>query len=312
MSVYTAISKEELHAFLTQYDHGELVHFEGISAGIENTNYFVDTSGGRFVLTIFENHRADELGYFLDLMAFLHQHAIPSASPVQSKNGQFLLSLKDKPAALVYRLKGHGVEGAPSDTQCAVMARELARLHLAGANFGGHRPNDRGIDWFETTAAQVMPYLSASEKALLEDELATQLALDLSALPKGVIHADLFKDNALFAGDELAGVIDFYYACNAEWLYDLAVMINDWCREGDGSLHTQQVALMLAAYQHIRTFTPAEQAAWPLMLRRGALRFWLSRLKDKHMPKEGEMTHIKDPRQFESLLRWHRETGLGL
>lgn len=301
MSVYTVVEREELEAFLTNYSLGELLDFEGISAGIENTNYFVTTSEKPLVLTLFENHTADELGYFLDLMAFLAEHEVPSAHPIADNNGSYLRELNDKPAALVMRLTGAGVDH-PDVAQCRELGHALGKLHVAGQSFEGERSNDRGPHWWATTRDAVAPKLSEEDRALLDEELAYQREHRFDTLPRGVIHADLFRDNALFEGETLTGIIDFYYACNDVLLYDVAVTINDWCSNGDGGLDDDKVLAMLGAYKQVRPFSDEETEAWPVMLRAGALRFWLSRLQDMHFPREGELTHIKDPNVFRTIL----------
>lgn len=301
MSVYTTIERDELESFLQNYPVGKLLDYEGISAGIENTNYFVDTEGGRFVLTIFESLTREELPYFLDLMAHLAEHSVPSAHPKADNQGRYLRELKDKPAALVKRLNGSGVEH-PSVAQCAAMGKALGHLHVVGQSFEGNRENERGPHWWHETAKAVMPHLSAEEQSLLNNELRFQRQHQHDNLPRGVIHADLFRDNALFDGDELTGLIDFYYACNDVLLYDVAVTINDWCTNPDGSLDKARLDALVSAYQQERPFTDEEQQSLPVMLRAGALRFWLSRLQDKHFPREGEITHIKDPDTFKHIL----------
>jgi homoserine kinase type II len=301
MSVYTVVERDELEAFLSNYSLGELLDFEGISAGIENTNYFVTTSAKRLVLTLFENHTADELGYFLDLMAFLAEHEVPSAHPIADNRGRYLRELNGKPAALVMRLSGAGVDH-PNVAQCRALGHALAKLHLAGQSFDGHRDNDRGPHWWHTTRDAVAGKLNDAERALLDEELAFQRTHRFDTLPRGVIHADLFRDNALFEGDTLTGLIDFYYACNDVLLYDVAVTVNDWCSNGDGELDEEKVLTMLGAYRAVRPFSEEEAEAWPVMLRAGALRFWLSRLQDMHFPREGELTHIKDPNVFRTIL----------
>jgi homoserine kinase type II len=306
MSVYTVVEREELEEFLGNYSLGKLIDFEGISAGIENTNYFVTTSEKRLVLTLFENHTADELVYFLDLMAFLAEHEVPSAHPIADNNGRYLRELNGKPAALVMRLSGGGVEH-PNVAQCRALGHELAKLHVAGQSFSGRRANDRGPHWWNTTRDNVAAKLSDEDRAVLDEELAFQRGHRFDQLPRGVIHADLFRDNALFEGDTLTGLIDFYYACNDVLLYDVAVTVNDWCSSGDGSLEAEKVLAMLGAYKQVRPFSDDEAEAWPVMLRAGALRFWLSRLQDMHFPREGELTHIKDPNVFRNILLARKE-----
>lgn len=307
MSVYTVINQADLAGFLADYNQGTLVDFQGISAGIENTNYFVNTTTGRFVLTIFEHHSFEELPYFMNIMAFMAEHKIPTAHPKPTKNGEYLKELMGKPAALVERLSGSGVED-PTLKQCEVMAENMAKFHLAGETFNGYRPNDRDLVWAQSTYDLIESKLPEDEQFLIQSEISYQTQVDWTDLPQSVIHADLFCDNALFDGDELSGIIDLYYACNGAMLYDLAVMVNEWCRMPDLTLCPQKVSAALTAYQTIRPLTPAEQAAWQAALRMGALRFFLSRLKDQHIPREGEMTQIKDPNVFKQLLLNHRTT----
>ncbi len=302
MSVYTPVARDELEAFLQNYSLGELVDFEGISAGIENTNYFVTTRDQHMVLTLFENHSAEELVYFLDLMAFLAEHEIPSAHPLADNNGNYLRELNGKPAALVMRLSGRGIEDTTGE-QCAALGHALAQLHLAGQSFPGHRDNDRGPHWWHTTRDAVFQHLNPEDQALLDEELAFQLSHRFDTLPRGVIHADLFRDNALFDGNTLTGLIDFYYACNDVLLYDVAVTLNDWCGAEGGTIDKAKARAMLGAYQQVRPISEAERQAWPMMLRAAALRFWLSRLQDLHFPREGELTHIKDPSAFRAILQ---------
>ena len=314
MSVYTVVEEQQLVEFLQDYDVGELESFEGISAGIENTNYFVNTINHgqleQYVLTIFEHHTFDELPYFLNIMAFMAEHNIPTAHPMPTHSNGYLKELCGKPAALVERLVGSTVDH-PSVIQCGVMGGQLARFHIAGQSYEVHRANDRDIGWMAATYAQIKKHLPADECDLIDAELEFQSSVDWSALPKGVIHADLFCDNAMFNGDTLTGIIDLYYACEAPLLYDLAVMVNDWCRiHHDDSTQIefdqQRIDEMISSYQTQRTLTEEEQAAWPAALRLAALRFFLSRLKDKHIPREGEMTQIKDPDVFKRVLTLHQ------
>ena len=302
MSVFTPVNEDELKQFLQRFEVGSLEDFQGISAGIENTNYFVTTSGGRYVLTLFEKHTADEMPYFLGLMAHLADRGVPSPHPVADRDGDYLQTLKGKPAALVMRLHGASPEH-PSAAQCAAMGTALARLHVAAADYPAIRPNDRGPKWWRVTAEAVMPKLDQDDAALLEEEIRFQGLYRFTDLPRGVIHADLFRDNAMFEGDELTGIIDFYYACNDALLYDLAVTVNDWCSEADGSLDLEHARAMMRAYHAVRPLKPIERGAWPVMLRAAALRFWLSRLHDLHFPRPGEITHTKDPDVFRAILR---------
>jgi homoserine kinase type II len=306
MSVYTPINTSELNAFLTQYSVGELLHYSGISAGIENTNYFVDTTKGRYVLTLFEHHSLQEMHYFIDLMAWLAKSGVPTATPIQQNSGQTLSLLKGKPASLVSCLKGNTVEKQlPNQIQCAAIASGLATLHLAGQNFAYSRLPDRGAEWRQKMGAQLLqhPALNSEDQTLLQNELNYQAAFDFSILPQGVIHADLFRDNALFEGDTLSGIIDLYYACNDSLLFDIAVVINDWCCHDNGQIDQQKLSLFLNAYQAIRPLEAIEHKYWFATLKAAALRFWLSRLYDQFYPRDGELTQSKDPEEYKHKLK---------
>jgi homoserine kinase type II len=312
MSVYTEVGRDDLIAFLADYDVGELVSFEGISDGIENTNYFVTTDKAGFVLTLFEQHEFEELGYFLDVMTFFYEQNIPSAYPAADKDGRFLKTLSGKPAALVHRLQGRGVNSVASLKQCEVMGDMLAKMHIAAPQFTGQRINGRGGDWRQSKGAELLPLLDAETAVVLKDELAFQADYQALGLPKGVSHSDLFRDNALFNDDELAGIIDFYYACDEYYVYDLAVVVNDWCVDEQGLVDHSRYQRLMNAYQAQRPLSVDEQDAWPMMLRAAALRFWLSRLQDKLFPKEGELTQIKDPDAILKILKQHRNSVLAL
>ncbi len=301
MSVYTHVDQTQLEAFLTRYQVGTLVSYKGISDGIENTNYFVTTSEGKFVLTLFESTRDEELPYFLKLMAFTADHGVPSARPIIDQKGCYLQTLNDKPTALVKRLAGK-VELSPNIEQCYILGKTLGHFHSISPNFPEYRANDRGPSWWKRTAERVLPHLSIDDANLLSDEIQFQSDYKHLNLPEGVIHADLFRDNALFEGDQLRGLIDFYYACNDILLYDLAVVVNDWCSSADGKLEHEYMLAILEGYQEIRPLSQKEKQAWPLMLRAASLRFWLSRLHDLLFPREGEMVHIKDPNIYRNIL----------
>lgn len=307
MSVYTEVGRDDLVAFLKQYAVGELVSFEGISEGIENTNYFVDTTEGRFVLTLFEQHEFSELSYFLDVMTFFYQQGIPSAHPAADKEGKYLQTLCGRPAALVMRLQGRGVHDLATLEQCEQIGDILAQMHIAGQQFTGQRDNGRGNQWRQQTGQRLMSMLPAEQSDILQDELAFQAGYEQLDLPTGVAHSDLFRDNALFDGNELKGIIDFYYACSEYLIYDLAVAVNDWCVKEDGLLSAERCQALVQAYTAKRPFSDLEQTHWNRILRAAALRFWLSRLQDKLFPKEGELTHIKNPDAFLKILKQHRE-----
>lgn len=301
MSVFTTVSPDELRAWLKNYPLGVLRDLKGIASGITNTNYFVMTDVGRYVLTLFEHNAADELPYFLDLMAHLASHGVLCPQPVADNAGAYLGELNGKPAALVSCLRGSSLE-MPEIVHCAEVGTFLGRMHIVGRSFPATMENPRGPRWWMGTAEAVRPFLDEPQRTLLDAELVYQAEFRGLDLPRGVIHADLFRDNVLFEGDQLGGAIDFYYACNDVLAYDLAIAANDWCVQADGALDELRLQAMLAAYQAVRPLNGAERAAWPTLLRAGALRFWLSRLYDFHFPKEGEMTHAKDPGHFRRVL----------
>ncbi len=301
MSVYTNIEKSELEIFLKNYSLGNLSSYEGINAGIENTNYFVSTENGEFVLTIFEEIGFDTLPYYLNFMAHLSDHGMPTAHPIADNRNDYVRVLKDKPAAIVRRLKGKN-ELQPKAAHCAAVGHALARIHNISQSFEGVLENPRGISWSLNTAERVFSQLSSDEQNILEQEINYRKQLPADDLPKGVIHADLFRDNVMFKEQNLTGIIDFYYACNDYFLYDLAITVNDWCSNEEGEINSQCYENLINAYQAERPFQAGETAAWQYMLRAAALRFWLSRLQDKLFPKDGEITHIKDPDVFKNIL----------
>ncbi|HHO59059.1 MAG TPA: homoserine kinase, partial [Thiotrichales bacterium] len=287
--------------FLSHYPVGELTDFKGISDGIENTNYFVNTNQGRYVLTIFEQHSFSELQAFLNLMHHLADHNVPSANPVADNQGTYLRLFHDKPIALVERLKGGSITEVTVD-HCRQLGAAMGKMHSAGLSFDTLIENTRGSDWCRQTAEQVKTKLSDNEQQMLAAEVAFQKDKRADTLPQGVTHADLFRDNALWDGDDFSGIIDFYYACHDVLLYDLAVTVNDWCCLPDYSLDKDRVTTLLSAYHEYRPLQAVEQSYWPVMLRAGALRFWLSRLYDKHFPREGELVHTKNPDEFRKII----------
>ena len=311
MSVFTTVTSEQLNTWLQDYRLGELLELRGIAAGISNTNYFVTTRNGRYVLTLFENTPAAELPIFLELMAHLADRGIPCPRPLANLKNTYLGWLNGKPATLVSRLHGTSVE-TPAPSHCAATGAMLARLHLAGQSFPRVMENPRGLCWREATARAVMPFLHPAQRRLLEQELAYQAGFSYEALPRGVIHADLFRDNVLFADGQLTGVVDFYFACNEAWAQDLTIAANDWCLHDDGRLDATRLSALLQAYHAVRPLSDAEQRAWPGLLRAGALCFWLSRLYDLHHPRPGELTYAKDPEHFRRILSLQAQSNDGL
>ena len=301
MSVYTTVTEPQLQNFLQSYDLGELAEFEGITDGIENTNYFVTTDHGEYVLTLFEILTMEELPFFVELMAFLNEHNIPSAHPVMNRQHSYLGELNDRPAILMQRLHGMSVD-QPTVSQCEAIGRVLGDLHLRGSYFSMHYDNSRGEIWRNKTGQQLMPLLSSEDAKLLQDELKEYAQHNMKQLPSGVIHADLFRDNVLFEGEQLTGLLDFYNACIDSFLYDLAITVNDWCLAENGRVDFDFAYALCDAYSRERPLTAEEKNAWPMMLRISAMRFWLSRLWSLHYPREGDLTFQKNPDDFKQIL----------
>ena len=314
MAVYTEVSFEEASTFLQSLGLGTLQHMEGCSGGIENTNYFVTTDQAPMVLTLFERLTAQQLPFYLRLMKHLAMHGIAVPDPAANRAGDVLHSLNGKPAAVVNRLKGRSVL-APEAAHCAALGDVLARLHLAGRDFGMQQPNLRGLDWWNETVPVVLPFLDAAQAALIRSELAYQNHVatlsSYGALPRGPIHADLFRDNAMFAQDlpdgqapQLTGIFDFYFAGVDAWLFDLAVCLNDWCVDlPTGRADAERGRALLQAYEAVRPLSAQERELLPALARAGAFRFWLSRLWDLHLPREAAMLQPHDPTHFERVLR---------
>ncbi|MCC6531397.1 MAG: homoserine kinase [Burkholderiales bacterium] len=302
MSVYTTVSRGRLRAWLQDFDVGELEDYQGIAAGIENTNYFVTTSRGRFVLTLFEKLRPEELPFYLGLMTHLSARGIPCPRPIPDRSGGALGTLCGKPATLVSRLSGQDV-ASPESSHCAQVGAMLARMHQAGSDYPATMPNPRGLAWWQGAALELRSRMPPAETRLLDAELEFQSALRTEGLPRGAIHADLFRDNVLFDAASIGGVIDFYFACTEAFCFDLAITVNDWCIDAGGGIDPQRARALLAAYASVRPLQAAERAAWPSLLRAGALRFWVSRLFDLHCPRPGELTFAKDPAHFRRILQ---------
>jgi len=305
LSVYTPVSEAELDEWLRNYSVGRLQALEPIKAGIENSNFFVTTTQGRYVLTLFERLPGAELPFYLDLMAHLARHGIPSPAPIADLSDQYLQRLNGKPAALVTRLPGSWLE-RPGVAECGELGALLARMHLAGRSYPAYLENPRGPKWWRLAAADLKPFLGREESAVLESELAFQAQHRFPDLPRGPVHADLFRDNALFENARISGVIDFYFAGVDCLLYDVAVCANDWCLDAKFGLEPGRTDALLAAYEAVRPLAPTEREAWPVMLRAAALRFWLSRLHDFHLPRPGMLVHAHDPEHFRKILECRR------
>ncbi len=304
MSVYTNVTAAELEAWLANYSLGRLIACEPIKAGIENSNYFVTTTQGRYVLTLFERLPAEELPFYLDLMAHLARHGIPCPAPIADLSDRYLQQLNGKPAALVTRLPGKTVE-RPGVAECGELGMLLGRMHLAARSYSAYLDLPRGPKWWRVAVQDVKPFMAKAQQELLQSELAFQARQRFPDLPRGPVHGDLFRDNALFDEGRISAVFDFYFAGVDCLLYDVAVCVNDWCLHdpaGDGQLDPALVRALLGGYHAQRPFTALEHAAWPVMLRTAALRFWLSRLHDLHLPRAGMLVHAHDPEHFRRIL----------
>jgi len=312
MAVFTEVSFDEAAALVSRLNIGELTTLTGITSGIENTNYFADTTQGRYVLTLFERLTFEQLPFYLHLMKHLAERAIPVPGPQADAGGEILHALKGKPAAVVNRLRGrHHL--APDTAHCASVGAMLARMHLAGSDFPLQQPNLRGLAWWAETVPVVLPCVTPGQAELITQELAYQQHVATSAafaeLPRGPIHADLFRDNVMFEGDELTGFFDFYFAGVDCQLFDIAVCLNDWCIDVEsGRLIEERAAAFVAAYDAVRALTGGELRLLPAMLRAGALRFWISRLWDFHLPRDASVLQAHDPAHFERVLRSRVET----
>lgn len=306
MAVFTPVTLEDVTPWAEQFGLGKILALKGIASGIENSNFFLSTEHGEYVLTVFEKLTFEQLPFYLGLMRHLAARGVLVPAPVATRRGALVAPLHGKPAAIVSKLEG-ACELSPRPVHCAEVGAMLARMHLAARDFPIRQPNLRGIAWRRETAPIVLPYLTERDKALLCDEMGFQdgfHAERVPTLPEGPVHADLFRNNVMFDGDRLTGFFDFYFAGCDTWLFDVAVTVNDWCIDLEtGALDEARTRAMLDAYHTVRPFSTAEKAAWRGMLRSGALRFWLSRLYDFYLPREAELLTPHDPSHFERILR---------
>ncbi len=309
MAVYTEVAAEELAAFLADYDLGALLSLKGIAEGIENSNYFVMTEAGPFILTLYEKRvAACDLPFFLGLMEHLAARGVPCPTPIGDRNGIALKQLNGRPAALVSFLKGVSPSRARVE-HCAGVGRALADMHLKGADFAIGRANDLSLAGWRRLAERC-----GRDADRIEAGLAGEIAGEIAAmeagwprdLPAGVIHADLFRDNAFFEGGALTGLIDFYFACNDLFAYDVAICLNAWCFEHAREFNVTKARALLHAYRRVRPFEAGELQALPLLARGAALRFLLTRLYDRLHPVDGALVQPKDPRAYLARLRFHR------
>jgi homoserine kinase type II len=306
MSVYTPVTTEELDAWLARHAVGTLVLQAPIAAGIENTNYFVTTTKGRYVLSLYERLPAEELPFYLNLMAHLARAGVECPAPVPDRTGALFSMLNGKPASLVTRLDGEAML-EPDAVHCAAVGAALGRLHRASATYRPRLTNRRGPSWWRQAARAVRPYLEPGQNQVLAAELKFLTGFAKVRMPRGAIHGDLFCDNVLFEGDRVSGIVDFGFAATDFLAYDLAITVNDWCIVNDGpdagAMIPELVDALTDAYDDVRPLSSDERAQWPALLRAAALRFWLSRLYDLYLPRPGELVHAHDPAHFERILR---------
>jgi homoserine kinase type II len=309
MAVYTDISADDLNEFLARYDLGKLLSYKGIAEGVENSNFLVHTSAGHFILTLYEKRVAKaDLPFFLGLMEHLAARGLTCPQPVKNKQGGMLGEIAGRPAAMVTFLDGMWMR-RPAAAHCAAVGEALARLHLAGADFRMQRPNALSIDsWrplYEHAGAR-----GDSVRPGLCNEIVKELDVLEKAwprdLPNGVIHADLFPDNVFFLGDQLSGLIDFYFACTDTLAYDVAICLNAWCFEPDHSYNVTKGRALLKSYAKVRALSAAERAALPVLARGAAMRFLLTRLVDWLAVPEGALVKPKDPLEYFRKLRFHQ------
>jgi homoserine kinase type II len=307
MAVFTALTRDEIAALLNAYKVGRLVEFEGIASGIENTNFFLATTDGQFVLTVFERLGTTELPFYLGLMKHLAQRGLPVPEPATTSAGSLLSQTRGKPLAIVSRLPGRAVEN-PSAAQCGQVGEFLAKMHQQARDFPLFQPNLRGIGWWKSALPKLEPHLPHDQFQELAEEVIFQDSFvrspQFERLPAGPIHADLFRDNVLFEGDHIGGVIDFYFAACSVWLFDLAVTVNDWCVDPhSGAFDRARTLSLLQAYHAVRALTDDEHLVWRNVLRAAALRFWISRLYDLYLPRPAALLKPHDPARFERMLR---------
>ena len=307
MSVFTPVTLDLARAFVAPYGVGDVIDFQDIAAGVENSNFFVTTTTGRYVLTIFEKIPRADLDFYMGLMQHLHRAGIACAAPLATADGVVLHSLKDKPAALVSRLQGNDI-AHPTADDCRAVGVALAQMHAAAKSFVMPMPNWRGLSWWRRESVGLRSLASPGEVALLTSEIEYQSNFDQLGLPRGIVHADLFRDNILWNDQHVPQMIDFYFSCHEQLLWDVAITVNDWCLDfsayPEAKLHEVNTHALLAGYSSVRRLLLVEREHWPQMLRAAALRSWLGRLGYHYAPRASTLTHTKDHPFSENLLRY--------
>ena len=301
MAVYTSITSNDLSDWFKKFNVKDFIDFKGISSGVTNSNYVIFMPYSKCILTIFEHNNIEELPFYVDLMTYLAKKNFLCPKPIENNSGHALALLKEKPALMVSFLDGKEIAIMHSRS-CYSVGQYLARLHLATNNFPQSNKNTRGLDWMSVMDLNLKKYLSIEDQKIIELEINYHKEIDKVELPEGIIHGDLFMDNVLFLKGKVSGFIDFYYACNERFIYDIAIAINDWCIDKDGKINKLMYLEFIKGYQSERELTANEQDYMNVALRLAALRFWLSRLEDFHNMKEGEITSIKDPNHFKNIL----------
>ena len=309
MAVYTDVSDDELKAFVAAYGLGDVLSFKGIAEGVENSNFFLQTSRSRFILTLYERRvREADLPFFLGLMEHLAERGLTCPLPVHDRQGRALGRLAGRPAVIVTFLEGLAVR-KPTAAHCRAVGEALSRLHAAGRDFALKRPNALSLESWEPLFAKAGPDADDVSPGLfgrIRAELGFLAGHWPSGLPTGVIHADLFTDNVFFVGPDLSGLIDFYFACDDFLAYDLAICLNAWCFEPDGSFNATKGTAMVAGYESVRRLDRAEADALPILARGSALRFMLTRLVDWLNVPPGALVRPKDPLEYDRKLAFHR------
>ena len=304
MSVFTPVSNAEAGALLEHYTLGEVEKLEGIAQGVENTNYFLTTTTGEYVLTLFEHIPRADLPFYVGLMDHLAHHEVTCPAPMRMDNGELIAEVNGKPAIIVTRLAG-SPDTRPDVHACERAGSILAGIHVAAVDYDASLDNWRGSAWRLSFAEAVKPKLSRSQNDLIAAENRYQGIHDDSVLPQGIIHGDYFHDNVLWDDEGKGGVIDFYFACDDALLYDVAIAVNDWCVNPDATLDHPRAHAFIKGYEHLRPLETFERSLWPVMLRRAALRTWLGRLGYNYFPRDSHMTIPKDHEFSRRLLEHH-------